>query len=298
MIDRASLKNRPNPFGFRRVRRLWFHTFSPSQVCVQWVTEAVTSAIQWARYYTWLLCLNARPLSWSGFSMVPPFFFLSFEYILPIFSAVKFSSHSLFYLWILWKFKLPDTFLGNNSGIVRLLAFIMANVGIDLNPVKLEGVWHFAPIPVAVSSDLIIRKWQLSTCFSSFWQICFSEAMWRLQKSLKICSGAEAERVCGCLSWLPKATAWTLCQSLSLRFGLSESSVATVCMEILTFFPKRFTMCIKYINTTKQTQKSSSLLTKKHTNLWLSEHEHEQEQKKCWKSASLLISWGLLIHFL
>lgn len=43
-----------------------------------------------------------------------------------------------------------------------------------------------------------------------------------LQKGLKIASGvsgAEAEKVCGCLSCLPKATA-------SLRFGLSESSEA------------------------------------------------------------------------
>lgn len=41
---------------------------------------------------------------------------------------------------------------------------------------KEEQVWLLVPTPIAVSTDLIIRKWQEFTCFLSFRQICFTEA--------------------------------------------------------------------------------------------------------------------------
>lgn len=143
----------------------------------------------------------------------------------------------------------------------------MANVWIDLNPEKKSktraslAVWshtnsclnrfdnqemttvHMLPILLA------------NICFRGHW------SLW-LWKSLRITSGvsgAEVERACGCLSCYPKATA-------SLCFGLNESSVGTVWMEILTvseyFVRKRFTTCIKSINTIKQTQIHSSLCTR------------------------------------
>lgn len=70
----------------------------------------------------------------------------------------------------------------------------------------------------------------------------------RLENRLGV-SGAEVEKVCGCLSCLPKATA-------SLRFGLSESSVAKCewrFSSVREYFVRiQFTTFIKYLNTTKQ----------------------------------------------
>ena len=129
---------------------------------------------------------------------------------------------------------------------------------------KIKWAWLFAPTPIAVSSGLIISKWQQSTCILSFWQICFSEAMWRLWllKSLKICSGlsgTEAEK--GLWVFI------MLCKSHSV--DSMPESVFTVWLEWVRrgncldgdcdceeyFREKQFTTCVRYMNTLKETDK-------------------------------------------
>lgn len=144
----------------------------------------------------------------------------------------------------------------------------MANVWINLNPKKKSKMRASLAVCSHTNSSLnrfdnqemttvhMLPILLANICFRGHW------SLW-LWKSLKITSGVsgpEVERACGCLSCLPKVTA-------SLWFGLNESSVGTVWMEILTmreYFVRKqnkFSTCIKSINTIKQTLIHSSLCT-------------------------------------